>query len=176
MAWTDFMKGLLREDANFDILGNQRTNNRDERRASDSSLMLAAGRGVRQKRASLGYELHTGNLIGSQCFKRPAQSGRGVPQVARGPTELAEFRGVWFPNLFPNNRTLTGCHVGDWMPFLRRRARGCDPSSAVEIRTCRRAPTRMGRPVGRPLNLSEVAAPLRGLACQPSGRRRARWR
>jgi len=21
MAWTDFMKGLLREDANFDILG-----------------------------------------------------------------------------------------------------------------------------------------------------------
>lgn len=74
--------------------------------------MLAAGRGVRQKRASLGYELHTGNLIGSQCFKRPAQSGRGVPQVARGPTELAEFRGVWFPNLFPNNRTLTGCHVG----------------------------------------------------------------
>ena len=62
---------------------NQRTNNRDERRASDSSLMLAVGRGVRQKRASLGYELHTGNLIGSQCFKRPAQRGRGGQSADR---------------------------------------------------------------------------------------------
>jgi hypothetical protein len=45
--------------------------------------MLAVGSGVRQKRASLGYELHTGNLIGSQCFKRPAQSGRGGQSADR---------------------------------------------------------------------------------------------
>ncbi len=72
---------------------NQRTNNRDERRASDSSLMLAAGRGVRQKRASLGYE-PTGRRLqsprGSQTRRsrliaRPSHRAASHPIAAAAP-------------------------------------------------------------------------------------------
>src|ERR1700757_2435947 len=57
-----------------------------------------------------------GIFIGSQRFKHAAQSGRGVRPGAHGRTGFAEFRGVWFPNLFPTNRTVTGAKSGITCP------------------------------------------------------------